>query len=180
MPTTFILGRDASADITIADPSISRRHAEIVLLDDTRLFVRDLGSANGSTLIRGGARTPLAREVLGRGDEVQFGDATLTFDALRDILLEQARTAAGCATARSRADPCPIPRQRPAPARDRRDERPAPRRDARGDAHGATLDPDRSRRPGLGDFVPVGGLRLLGSRGMLAAGDPVLAAADAA
>ena len=89
MPTTFILGRDASADIAIADPSISRRHAEIVLLDDTRLFVRDLGSANGSTLIRGGARTPLAREVLGRGDEVQFGDATLTFDALRDILLEK-------------------------------------------------------------------------------------------
>jgi RsiW-degrading membrane proteinase PrsW (M82 family) len=164
MPTTFILGRDASADITIADPSVSRRHAEVVLLDDTRLFVRDLGSANGSTLIRGGARTPLAREVLGRGDDVQFGDATLTFDALRDILLDKLGRLPEAPPPGS--VPARVPA--PAPARDRRDEGPAPRRDARGDAHGATPDPDRSRRPALGDFVPISGLRLLGSRGMLA------------
>ena len=32
---------------------------------------------------------------------------------------------------------------------------------------GADADADRSRRPGLGDFVPVGGLHLLRSRGLL-------------
>jgi RsiW-degrading membrane proteinase PrsW (M82 family) len=168
MPTTFILGRDTSADITIADPSVSRRHAEIVLLDDTRLFVRDLGSANGSTLIRGGARTPLAREVLGRGDDVQFGDATLTFDALRDILLDKLGRLPEAPPPDPVLDRVPAPVPEPAPARDRRDEGRAPRRDARGDAHGATPDPERSRRPQLGDFVPISGLRLLGPRGMLA------------
>src|SRR5688572_12135078 len=99
MPRTFILGRDASAaDIAIADPSISRRHAEVVLLDDSRVFVRDLGSANGSTLLRRGARTPLSREVIARDDVVQFGDVALSFEVLRDMLFEQlgrARAAPG-------------------------------------------------------------------------------------
>lgn len=141
MPRTFIFGRDASsADIAIADPSISRRHAEVVLLDDTRLFVRDLGSANGITLLRRGARTPLAREVIGRDDVVQFGDVSLSFEALREMLLEHL----------GRAPVPPTPPVSPTPTP------PSPPPDA-----------DRSRRPGLGEFIPVGGLQLLGSRGML-------------
>jgi RsiW-degrading membrane proteinase PrsW (M82 family) len=163
MPKTFILGRDASsADLAIADPSISRRHAEIVLLDDTRVFVRDLGSANGSTLVRRGARTPLAREVIARDDVVQFGDVSLTFEALRDMLFEQL----GRAPAAQPEDGAPSPDRRDdanrGPDRLMNDAPPPARRQ-----EGGVLDPDRSRRPGLGEFLPIGGLQLLGSRGML-------------
>jgi len=56
MPTTLTLGRDPAADIIIGDPSISRRHAELVLLDDRRIFVRDLGGSNGTIRIRAGQR----------------------------------------------------------------------------------------------------------------------------
>jgi RsiW-degrading membrane proteinase PrsW (M82 family) len=140
MPRTFILGRDAStADIAIADSSISRRHAEVVLLDDTRLFVRDLGSANGSTLLRRGARTPLSREVIARDDVVQFGDVALSFEVLRDMLFEH--------LGRAPAAPAAAPGRR--------------------EGVGMMPAADRSRRPGLSEFIPVGGLQLLGSRGML-------------
>lgn len=46
-----VLGRDASADITLEDPGISRKHAEIrVTYDGPHLVisVRDLGSTNGT------------------------------------------------------------------------------------------------------------------------------------
>jgi RsiW-degrading membrane proteinase PrsW (M82 family) len=163
MPTTFTVGRDASADLVIGDPSISRRHAEIVLLDDARLFVRDLGAANGTVLVRGGAHTRLAREVISRGDEVQFGDVTLTFDALRDMLFEKlGRAPAAPAAAAAATDDAAA--RAPGPAGGAADVR-----EVRG-ALGVRVPPrdaDRSRRPGLGDFVPVGGLHLLRSRGLL-------------
>ena len=170
MPRTFILGRDAAgADIAIADPSISRRHAEIVLLDDSRLFVRDLGSANGTTLVRRGERTSLAREVIASGDGVQFGDVSLTFDALRDMVFAQLGRA-----------PAALPEGGGAPAPKHRDDAnrgrgPSARAGAAvGDdqpparlERGGMPDPDRSRRPGLNEFLPIGGLQMLSSRGML-------------
>lgn len=41
------VGRCPSADITINDPSISRRHCQFTLGADGALIVRDLGSKNG-------------------------------------------------------------------------------------------------------------------------------------
>lgn len=41
------VGRCPSADITINDPSISRRHCQFTLNSDGALLVRDLGSKNG-------------------------------------------------------------------------------------------------------------------------------------
>lgn len=42
-----VIGRDASADVPIADPSISRRHARITLAG-REAVVEDLGSKNGT------------------------------------------------------------------------------------------------------------------------------------
>lgn len=47
----FIIGRDASCDIVINDPSVSRRHAEL-LIENNQAQVRDLGSSNG-TMVNG-------------------------------------------------------------------------------------------------------------------------------
>src|SRR5450432_1386572 len=46
----LVLGRDAKCDVRIDDPSISRRHAR-VLVGDT-ILVEDLESSNG-TMVRG-------------------------------------------------------------------------------------------------------------------------------
>ena len=87
MPTTLTLGRDPAADFTIADTSVSRRHAEIVLLDDRRIFVRDLGTANGTVRLRNGQRTPIQRDVIAPGDDNAFGDIVLSFDMLHEMLV---------------------------------------------------------------------------------------------
>lgn len=46
---THVIGRDGTADITVEDPDISRRHAE-VRVDAHGLWLRDLGSTNGTWL----------------------------------------------------------------------------------------------------------------------------------
>jgi hypothetical protein len=46
---TFRIGRDASCELALDDPLISRRHAE-VRLEDGRWWVVDLGSRNGTRL----------------------------------------------------------------------------------------------------------------------------------
>ena len=52
MSETFTIGRDPSCDITLADESVSRVHAEVVFLDDGRGYVRDCGIANGTRVVR--------------------------------------------------------------------------------------------------------------------------------
>lgn len=62
-----VLGRDGGCDITIAGTHLSRRHAELNLRGN-RLFVRDLGSANGTFL---NGRQITEAEVRS-GDELRF------------------------------------------------------------------------------------------------------------
>ncbi|MFM8857795.1 MAG: FtsK/SpoIIIE domain-containing protein [Actinomycetota bacterium] len=44
----LVLGRDADADVSIADPLVSRRHVEIEPTSHGSLLVRDLGSSHGT------------------------------------------------------------------------------------------------------------------------------------
>jgi hypothetical protein len=69
------IGRLSACDITISDPNVSRRHAEIRPEGDGYVLV-DLGSTNGSRL--NGVR--IARESLVDGDELGFGGVTLVFE----------------------------------------------------------------------------------------------------
>jgi len=64
----LVIGRGRSADVMIAEPTISRAHAAIGF-DSDGFFVQDLGSTNG-TLVNG-AKTQ--RTVLKRNDEIQMG-----------------------------------------------------------------------------------------------------------
>ncbi len=64
----LVIGRGRSADVVLAEPTISRSHAAIGF-DDTGFFVQDLGSTNG-TLVNGAKteRAPLKnRDVLRMG-----------------------------------------------------------------------------------------------------------------
>jgi hypothetical protein len=63
-----LVGRAATSDVPIYDPTISRRHAELVLASNG-VKVRDLGSSNGTFL--NGAR--ITEAVAVDGDVVTFG-----------------------------------------------------------------------------------------------------------
>ena len=80
----LVLGRSPQADLVVADPSVSRRHAELTLVQG-RLDVHDLDSANGTAL--NGVRQ--AHSTAGPNDMVTFGAvsfrvAELAEEALMD------------------------------------------------------------------------------------------------
>ena len=71
-----VIGRLPECDITLVDPNVSRRHAEIRPRGDGFALV-DLGSTNGSRV--NGVRT--TERELRDGDELGFGNIRLTFQA---------------------------------------------------------------------------------------------------
>jgi FHA domain/Domain of unknown function (DUF1707) len=68
---TVTLGRSRDCDCVLAEPSVSRRHAEL-RRDGARWLLRDVGSRNGTRV--NGVRLLDEAEV-GPGDRVSFGDA---------------------------------------------------------------------------------------------------------
>jgi hypothetical protein len=73
------IGRTADNLVTLADSSVSRRHAGVRLVDGQwTLF--DLGSTNGSWLLTGSGRQRLeSRHTLAEGDRIEIGTFVLEF-----------------------------------------------------------------------------------------------------
>ena len=65
----LVVGRAPTSDLAIIDPTISRRHAEVQVDDAGDVYVRDLGSSNGTFV--NGTRVESARLLV--GDLVTFG-----------------------------------------------------------------------------------------------------------
>lgn len=74
---TYVVGRDRNADVWIDDPSVSRRHARLVV-DGDAVAVEDLDSRNG-TRVRGALVSQPVR--LAEGDVVTFGGIESRFHA---------------------------------------------------------------------------------------------------
>jgi EAL domain-containing protein (putative c-di-GMP-specific phosphodiesterase class I) len=70
----FFVGRQPDNDLSVVNPTVSKRHAEFVW-SDGELSVRDLGSTNG-TFINGRRVRDLER--VRDGDRLQFGTAAFT------------------------------------------------------------------------------------------------------
>ncbi|MBN2493476.1 MAG: sigma 54-interacting transcriptional regulator [Deltaproteobacteria bacterium] len=72
------VGRGLGNDVPLADPRVSSIHGRL-LLDAGAVRYQDLGSTNGSALIRQGERSAVpageSGVLLGPGDEIQLGDA---------------------------------------------------------------------------------------------------------
>jgi hypothetical protein len=71
----FVLGRSKDCDIQLADPNVSRRHAE-VRQEGSAYWLIDLDSTNGSQV--NGQRT--ARTKLENGDTITLGSTDLVFE----------------------------------------------------------------------------------------------------
>lgn len=65
----IVLGSSSDCDIQLDETGVASRHAEIRLLDDKALQLKDLGSEAG-TLLNGEAVT---ETLLGSGDEIRIG-----------------------------------------------------------------------------------------------------------
>lgn len=74
-PHELVIGRSSQCDIVVTDPTVSRRHARLILRDG-KWILQDLASTNGSHL--NGRR--VGRCELRPGDELYLGEARLTVD----------------------------------------------------------------------------------------------------
>lgn len=74
----MILGRDPSADISIMDQSISRKHAKVTKAPGGKILVTDLGSANGS-LINDKKLPPNEPRPLAKEDMIKLGNTVMKF-----------------------------------------------------------------------------------------------------
>ena len=72
----LLIGRGTDGDVKIDHAKVSRRHA-VVFREGGKTWVRDLGSANGTTV--NGERVGHKPASLVPGDEVGFGPATFSF-----------------------------------------------------------------------------------------------------
>lgn len=71
----LVLGRLTECDVVLADPNVSRRHAEI-RRDGTGFTIVDLGSTNGTRVNGAGVR----ERRLADGDQITVGSTTLRFE----------------------------------------------------------------------------------------------------
>ncbi len=78
----FTIGRDRLCDVPIADESVSRMHAELLIAGDGSLLISDCRSRNGTALIRDTNVRPVFQEYVYASDEVQFGEVILTVQDL--------------------------------------------------------------------------------------------------
>jgi DNA-binding winged helix-turn-helix (wHTH) protein len=74
-----LLGRDPEARVVLDHPSVSRRHAHIVVDDDGEARIEDLGSRNG-TYLRGKRLTGVLS--LADGDAIRLGSVDMTYRRL--------------------------------------------------------------------------------------------------
>ena len=75
-PGVTRFGRNAGNDFSLNDPAVSDRHCE-VLVDHDLVFVRDLGSTNGTFI----NRQPVQEAMLYAGQVLQIGPLEMMLDA---------------------------------------------------------------------------------------------------
>lgn len=78
--SSFVIGRAVDADVAVQEPTLSRRHARVELLDAC-VWIEDLGSSNG-TRVNGAA---IQRCKVAPSDHVALGSVTLSIHTTESL-----------------------------------------------------------------------------------------------
>lgn len=70
----IIIGRSNDCDLVLADMTVSRRHAEIEMIDSNRLLLTDCQSTHGTFVIRGGNEQKVKQQIITKHDNLRFGN----------------------------------------------------------------------------------------------------------
>ena len=82
----FTIGRDQACDIPVADDSVSRRHAELTMIEPGKLLLVDCQSSNGTAVLEDGRPRPIRQAFVTPSDRVQFGSVVLNVSDLVDAV----------------------------------------------------------------------------------------------
>ena len=122
----YRIGRADTNDVVLADPTVSREHAELAELGVGRFQLKDLGSTYGVSVMQGAEWVKVTEAELGAESRLRIGDyETTVADLLRDLDRTVVRPHADT---HESVPPMPAP-PRPAPPRPAT-SRPAPPRAA--------------------------------------------------
>lgn len=87
---TFIIGREAPRGrasgrgyLELPHPTVSRRHAELIVLAGT-YHLRDVGSTNGTWIVRDGRPEPFREGYVGLDTPLRLGERDCTLAELLD------------------------------------------------------------------------------------------------
>ena len=86
---TFSIGRSPECDLVLADQSVSRKHAELLVLDDGQLFLVDCQSTHGTRVSQHGRTHVVNQDFITLDAIVQFGDVSIAMADIVDALREK-------------------------------------------------------------------------------------------
>ncbi len=110
MNETFTIGRDPACDITLADDSVSRLHANLTILGDVRPYLTDRGSANGIRITRRGVRSAIGGpEWLDEIERIEFGDVVIEIGDFGEMVRAAREARAGKGVAPQAGPPRLVP-----------------------------------------------------------------------
>jgi hypothetical protein len=89
---TFVIGRSPDADIVLADASVARQHAELVITADGRFHLTDCGSYRVTVQELLARRAPSLREQGAAGPADGGGGAGMSESGLRGPVERDPRT----------------------------------------------------------------------------------------
>jgi pSer/pThr/pTyr-binding forkhead associated (FHA) protein len=79
------IGREASCELSLEHPTVSRFHARIELANDGFVSLLDTGSRNGTFLNRGDSWIRFKRVTLCIGDRIRFGELEIPLERLTAV-----------------------------------------------------------------------------------------------
>lgn len=80
---SFVIGKNRSCDIVLGDESVSRQHAELLVLPDGKFFLTDTDSKNGTYILQGKKFIKIRKSSVTPSDIIRFGACKM---AMKDIL----------------------------------------------------------------------------------------------
>jgi len=81
---TYIIGRSRTCDIQVDDPTVSGRHAELIVIGDD-MHLMDLGSTNGTFILRSKGFEPFKEGYVGAKQKVAFGHFVCSITQLLEM-----------------------------------------------------------------------------------------------